>query len=171
MSQNRTVEFPYKEWHAIRTPGGTIASIKPIKGTWTLLNGPDIRMMARKNMNVKGLISCPYCSHTSFIPADFNPPKELGDGKPVHEYVCESCKFVCNLVLKEWDKRKLYCICYETRKGDSIEPHKEYMHAETELEARRYFWAFHGSEVTFVVGIAPVVGYFPTDKNERKLIV
>jgi hypothetical protein len=168
---NNTVEFPYEEWFAARTPQGVLVKIQPVKGSWTLLSGEDRRRMAEKSVNVKGMIACPRCGRAAFIPENFDPPKELGDGKPTHQFMCRQCKFVCNLVLKQWDRRKLYCACYETKRGDSLATHKEYLHAVDDEEAKKFFWLTHGPEVTNLVGIAPVVGFFAEDKTEKKLLV
>lgn len=166
-----TIEFPYEEWIVLRKPDGEIASVRPVKGTWTLLGGEDRRRMAMRGLHIKGLISCPECSQTSFLSASFDPPKHLGDGKPSCEYKCNHCSLVCRLILKDWDRRKLYCVCYETRNGDGLAAHKEYLHAVDELEARKFFWASHGKEVTNLVGVAPALGFFAEDKDERKLVV
>lgn len=166
-----TVEFPYEEWVALRTPQGELVKVNPVKGTWTLLGGEDRRRMAEKQINVKGMIACPRCGCAALIPENFNPPKELGDGKPTHGFSCKQCHFTCGVVLKQWDRRKLYCACYETRDGDSLATHKEYLHAEDEAEARKFFLLQHGAEVTNIVGIAPVIGFFTEDKTERRLLV
>lgn len=167
----RTIEFPYEEWPVLRKPTGEILSIRPIKGSWTLLGGEDRRRMAERRICVKGLIACPNCGQATFLPESFDPPKELGDAKPPCEYKCKGCQLVCCIILKDWDQRKLYCVCYETRDGDSLKPHKEYLHAVDDLEAKKFFWASHGREVTNLVGLAPVAGFFIHDKNERKLTV
>lgn len=167
---NDTVEFPYEEWVALRTSEGELVEIRPIKGSWTLLGGEDRRRMAEKGLNVKGMIACPRCGRAALIPENFNPPKELGDAKPTHAFSCRQCKFACWVILKQWDRRKLYCACYETKDEDSLATHKEYLHAENEMEARKFFWLSHGVEVTHVVGIAPAVGFFAEDKTERRLL-
>jgi hypothetical protein len=80
---------------------------------------------------------------------------------------------VCRVILKDWDKRRLYCAAYETRDGDTLKPHKEYLHATDDKEALKFFWAQHKlSEVTNLVGIAPVVGFFTqSEKTDRILVV
>jgi hypothetical protein len=171
LQQVETITFPCEEWLVLRKPEGEIASIRPIKGTWTLLSGEDRRRMAEQGLFVKGLIACPRCNQTTFLPATFDPPIDVRDGKPPCEYQCRKCKLVCRIILLKWDYRKLYCACYETREGDSIKTHKEYLHAANEPEARKFFWAQHGSEVTNLVGIALAVGFFATDKKAQKLIV
>jgi len=185
-----TIEFPYEEWAAARNRDtGELVGLDPIPGTWTLIGGEDRRRFAEKGMNVKAMFTCPRCNQIGVIPEGFKPPVELGDTKPLPELHCRKCKFGCRIVLKNWDKRKLYCVAYETKKGDTLEAHKEYLHAEDEVEAVKFFWAQHGGQVrvatgneqldrivrdgtiTNVVGVAPVVGFFANPKNERMLVV
>jgi uncharacterized C2H2 Zn-finger protein len=164
-----TITFPCEEWFATRTPQGELVSIKPIPGTWTLLGGEDRRRFAERGVNVKAFFACPRCSQVGFIPEGFNPPKEMGDTKPLPELHCRKCNFGCHIILEKWDKRRLYCACYETRCGNTFKAHKEYLHAEDEAEAKKYFWAQHGPEVTNFVGIAPAIGFFLQPKeNDAK---
>ncbi len=171
----KTIEFPLKEWAILRDDRGEIAQIQPVPGTWTLFDGSDRERMAAKQLYVKGLVACPRCGQATMLPESFDPPRELGDAKPPCEYKCGRCALVCCIVLREWDRRKLYCACYETRLGDSILPHKQYMHAVDENEAHHFFWAQHmGGDVTNLVAIAPVVGFLPEDgtgKDDKHLIV
>jgi hypothetical protein len=86
---------------------------------------------------------------------------------------CE-CGLTAKVVLKNWDTRKLYCAAFETLDSRCrVIANKEYMHAESEEEAKRNFWAAHPQTDRYIklVGIAPVIGYFATDKAERKLTV
>lgn len=165
-----TITFPHEEWVAIRDHG-KLVSVKPVPGTWTLLAVEDRIELARKRLYVKGLIACPRCKESSFLPESFNPPQELGDGKPPCEYRCTSCSLICRIILKDWDRRKLYCACYEIIRGKDIEPQKQYFHAVTEDEARHYFWAQHAPAVTHLAAIAPVIGFFAEDKDAKQLIV
>jgi len=169
----QTVEFPCDEWLATRTPQGEMVGIRPIPGTWTLISAEDSQRFAERGLDVKAFFACPNCAQVGFISSTFNPPKELGDTKPLSELHCQQCKFVFRVILKDWDKRKLYCICYETLQNDTIKPHKEYLHAENEAEARKFFWAQHTVlEVANIVGIAPVIGFFmPNPKDDRILVV
>lgn len=165
-----TITFPHEEWIVVRNREGKLISVKPIPGSWTLLAVEDRMQLAQKRLYVKGLIACPKCQQASFLPETFDPPKELGDGKPPCEYRC-ACGLVCRIILKDWDQRKLYCACYETIQGKDIEPHKQYFHAITEGEAHHYFWAQHRPDITHLVAIAPVVGFFAEDKDAKHLIV
>lgn len=166
-----TITFPHEEWIAVRDHG-KLVSVKPIPGTWTLLAAEDRMELAKKRLYVKGLIACPRCNESSFLPETFDPPKELGDGKPPCEYKCAQCGLICRIILKDWDRRKLYCACYETiRAPDDIKTHKQYLHAITEDEARHYFWAQHQPTITHLVAIAPVIGFFAEDKEAKHLIV
>ena len=166
------LEFPCEEWVAVRTSTGEMVSAHPVAGTWTLIGGEDRRRFFERGLNVKALFACPRCKQIGIIPEGFNPPTELGDTKPLPELHCRMCNFGCRIILKDWDKRRLYCAAYETRDGDTLKPHKDYLHAVDELEAKKFFWAQHpGGEVTNLVGIAPVIGFFAKSKDERKLIV
>lgn len=168
----QTITFPCEEWHATRTPQGELVSIKPMPGTWTLISGEDSRRFAEKGVDVKGFFACPRCGQVGFIASTFNPPKELGDTKPLPEMTCRHCNFSFRVILKDWDKRRLYCACYETFNGTNVDTHKEYLHAQDEAEANKFFWAQHGLEVYKLVGIAPVIGFFvPNPKNDRVLVV
>lgn len=167
------VTFPCEEWAATRTPQGELVGINPVAGTWTLISGEDRRRFFQRGLNVKAMFACPRCKEIGFIPEGFNPTVELGDSKPLPELHCKKCQFGCRIVLKDWDKRKLYCAAYETRDGDTLKPHKEYLHAESQEEAVKFFWAAHKvGEISNLVGIAPVVGFFAkSEKDERTLIV
>jgi uncharacterized C2H2 Zn-finger protein len=167
-----TVTFPCEDWVAMRSPQGELVSVNPIAGTWCLVGGEDRRRFADKGMDVKAFFACPKCTHVGFISESFAPVVKLGDAEPTPPMRCKRCNLVFRVILKDWDKRKLYCACYETATADSLATHKVYLHAEDELEAKKFFWAQHGSEVTNLVGIAPVIGFFtPNPKDERKLIV
>jgi len=164
-----TITFPHEEWVVIRDHG-KLTDVRPIPGTWTLLSPEDRERLAKQRLYVKGLISCPHCKTASFLPEDFDPPKELGDAKPPCEYRC-TCGLVCKIILKDWDRRKLYCACYENTVNGEISTHKQYLHAITEAEATYNFWAQHNPKITHLAAIAPVVGFFAEDKDAKRLMV
>lgn len=167
-----TITFPCEEWVAARTKQGVLVGIDPVPGTWTLLSGEDRRNFAQRGLNIKAMFACPRCKQIGIIPEGFNPPKELGDTKPLPELFCRKCKFGCRIILKDWDKRRLYCAIFETHNGFDFTQHKEYLHAEDEVEAKKFFWAQHGPDVTTFIGIAPVIGFFTQDpKDDRVLVV
>lgn len=170
IQSTETIEFPCEEWAAVRTPQGELVSVNPVPGTWTLLAPHDRRDFARKGVNLKALFACPRCRQIGFISEGFNPPKELGDTKPLPELHCRKCQFGCKIILKDWDKRRLYCACYETSQGTE---EKDYFHAEDEREAKKFFWAQHTIlEVTHLIAIAPVIGFFlENPKDETVLVV
>lgn len=189
-----TIEFPCEEWFVTRTPQGEIVGVNPIGATWTLISAEDRRRFAERRLDVKALFACPRCKQIGFIPEGFgrcgtpdpgkhpkgcegvNPQPKLGDIK-LPELHCRKCNFVCRIILKDWDKRRLYCACYETcTPSGTIHAHKEYLHAEDENEAKKFFWAQHGPGVipivTNFIEIAPVIGFFlENPKNDRILIV
>jgi hypothetical protein len=172
--ETRTIEFPCEEWIAQRTLEGELVGIKPVAGSWTLVGGDDRRRFAERGLDVKAMFACPRCEQVGFIPESFNPTTVLGDSEVLPELRCRKCHFGCRAVLKDWDKRKLYCAAFETRDGDSLKPHKEYLHAVDLEEATRFFWAQHPrlGEVSNLVGIAPVVGFFAkSEKDDRTLVV
>jgi hypothetical protein len=177
-----TIEFPCVEWIAVRTAQGQLIEISPVAGTWTLLGGEDRYRFAKQGADIKAMFACPRCKQVGFISEGFDPPKALGNTKPLSELHCRKCQFGCRVILKDWDKRRLYCACFETC-GDNtntIITHKEYLHAENLTEALKFFWAQHhlegctgpGLEITNLVAIAPTVGFFAEKpKNDRILIV
>jgi len=170
-----TCEFPCEEWMAVRTPQGELVSVNPIPGTWTLIGAEDRRRFADRGLNVKAFFACPQCRQIGIIPEEFNPSPVMGDSHTqlqAPELHCRKCHFICRIILKDWDKRRLYCACYETGNSDNLYTHKEYLHAENEQEAKKFFWAQHGSEVINLVGIAPVVGFFlQNQKTDQVLVV
>jgi hypothetical protein len=167
-----TIEFPCEEWIATRTPQGEMVGVNPIPATWTLISGEDRRRFAEKGLDVKALFACPRCKQVGFIPEGFNPPKELGDTKPLPELHCRKCNFGCRIILKNWDKRRLYCACYETREGQLLVARKEYLHAENEPEAIKFFWAQHSvSEVANFIGIAPAIGFFMENPKSDSILI
>lgn len=166
-----TIEFPCDEWVAIRTPQGELVSVEPVPGTWTLIGAEDRRRFAEKGMNVKAFFACPRCRQIGIIPEGFKPPMELGDAKLPIELHCRKCRFTCRVILKHWDKRRLYCACYQTYDGNTYHSHKQYFHAEDEAEATKFFWAQHGPEVANLIGIAPVIGFFLQDNKTDQVLV
>lgn len=166
------VEFPCEEWLALRTPEGELVSINPVAGTWTLLGGEDRRRFHSKGLNVKAMFACPRCNKIGFIPEGFNPPVELGDTTELPELHCRQCQFGCRVILKEWDKRKLYCAVFETYADKKLATHKQYLHAIHEAEAKKFFWAQYSPFTVNLVAIAPVIGFFAkSEKDDRNLTV
>jgi hypothetical protein len=168
-----TITFPCEDWIVTRTKEGELVSINPVAGTWTLLSGEDRRRFFEQGKDIKALFACPRCNQVGIIPESFNPAKELGDTRPLPELFCRRCEFGCRIIFQNWDKRLLYCACYETCVNNTFISHKEYLHAENEFEAKKFFWAQHSiSEVVTMAGIAPVIGFFTeTPKNDRILVV
>lgn len=169
----RIVTFPNEEWVAVREEHtGKLVSVVPVPGTWTLVGAQDQYQLALEGKDIKAFFACPRCNQIGIIGSEFKPELELGDTKPSPEMFCRKCKFGFRAVLKEWDKRKMYCACYETKTRDSFDTHKEYLHAADEAEAHKFFWAQHKPhEISCLVGIAPVVGFFAKDDNARILVV
>lgn len=168
-----TIEFPCEDWFVQRTPQGELVSIRPVPGTWTLLSVEDRQRFAEQGRPTKALFACPRCQQIGFVGEDFKPPTVLGDTKPLPELHCIQCHFVCRIIFKGWDQRRLYCAIYETRlPNGSIQSHKDYLHAEDEFEARKYFWAQHpNNDVYTFIGIAPVVGFFLENPKDDKILL
>ena len=166
------IEFPCEEWVAMRTPEGELVSINPVAGTWTLLGGDDRRRFHAKGIDVKAMFACPRCNKVGFIPERFNPPVELGDTKELPEMHCRQCEFGCRAILKDWDKRKLYCAVFETWQNNELKNNKQYLHAINEQEAKKFFWAQYSPFTVHLVAIAPVIGFFAkSEKDDRNLVV
>jgi transcription elongation factor Elf1 len=166
------ITFPCEEWAAARTPEGELVSVNPVPGTWTLLSGEDRRRFAERQMSVKALFACPRCNQVGMISESFNPPTKLGDTEVLPELFCRKCQFHCNVILKDWDQRKLYCACYDTIINGTTRLVKEYLHAIDEAEATKFFWAQHSLvDVVKLIGIAPSIGFFMQNpKNDRILL-
>ncbi|HEX6826564.1 MAG TPA: hypothetical protein VF077_09650 [Nitrospiraceae bacterium] len=166
------VTFPCEEWVAMRTPEGELVSINPVAGTWTLLGGEDRRRFHQKGMNVKAMFACPRCNKVGFIPEGFKPPVQFGDTQELPELHCRACHFGCRVVLKDWDKRKLYCAAFEVTVNGVMKVEKQYLHAEDEAEAKKFFWAQYSPLKVYLVAIAPVIGFFAkSEKDEKNLVV
>jgi hypothetical protein len=165
------VEFPCEEWAAMRTPEGELVSIHPVAGTWTLLGGEDRRRFSAKGTNIKAMFACPRCSKVGFIPEGFNPPVAFGDTQELPELHCRECQFGCRVVLKEWDKRKLYCAAYETWDNNELKTHKHYLHAVNEQEAKKFFWAQYSPLNVHLVAIGPVIGFFAKSEKDTKTLI
>ena len=168
-----TIEFPCEEWFVVRSAVGEMVSVRPVPGSWTLLAIEDQQTFAKNGQDVKAMFACPRCNQVGFIPSTFEHQKDKGDAKLPSELHCCKCKLTCRVILKDWDKRRLYCACFETLdKNQNILTHKHYLHAEDEVEAKKFFWAQYGREVIRLVGIAPVIGFFvPNPKDDRILVV
>jgi hypothetical protein len=159
-----TIEFPCEPW-LMRNE----TEIQPVPGTWTLAP-----LTLRQKMGVKGIISCPSCGNASLLLKDSGEKADRPVDQLFKDWHCR-CGHVCNAILLDWDKRKLYCVVYETFEGshDSprVIPHKEYLHAESDVEAKALFWAGHPNECINLVDAAPVIGFFVLDNEGRKLTV
>jgi hypothetical protein len=105
------------------------------------------------------------------ITPDMGEPGDRSQDRLFASFRCE-CGYHARATLLNWNTRKLYCAAFETKdsEGETV-PNKEYMHAESEEEAKTNFWASHSPLSVHLVGIAPVVGYYALDKAERKLTV
>jgi len=139
--------------------------IQPVPGTWTLAP-----LLLRQRVGAKGIISCPACGLAAVV------LKDTGEkaGRPIDQlfknWHCQ-CGHVCHAVLLEWDKRKLYCVAYETFEGTKVIPHKEYLHAESDVDAKAQFWGGHSKENIHMIDTAPVIGFYVLDKDGKRLAV
>ena len=162
----QTIEFECKPWATRMTDKGL--QVQGIPGTWTLI--PPEHPLVK---SAKGIVCCPKCSTMHILTPDMG---EQGDNRVDRVFPCMRCPcgLVARAVLRGWDTRNLYCAAFETLDSRcKVVANKEYLHAETEEEAKRNFWAAHPQTDRYIklVGIAPVIGYFATDKQEKKLVV
>ena len=157
-----TVEFPCEPW-VVRG-----YEILPMIGTWTL--APT----TVHHLNIRGILSCPRCTEVCGITPDMGAK---GEDIPIDlvlkQWHCNKCHFQCRVILKDWDKRKLYCAAFETVVDGVLTANKEYMHAESVEDATGQFWngRIAADNVVKLVGVALVIGYFVQDDQGRKLSV
>ncbi len=157
-----TVEFPCEPW-VMRA-----YEILPQAGTWTLAP------RAIHHLNIKGILSCPRCSTVCGLLPDMGEKSaDIPTDQVLKQWHCDKCHFECRVILKDWDKRQLYCAAYETLVNDVLTANKEYMHAESVQDATNQFWngRIEADNVVRLVGVAPVIGYFVQDNAGRKLSV
>lgn len=164
------IEFACIPWRTRMTDQGL--QIQPERGTWTLM--PSEHPMAK---DAKGILSCPNCARMYVLLPDMGEPSTNPKDRTLSSIRC-NCGLIARAILRDWNKRILYCAAFETRDSDgNLTPNKEYMHAESEQDAKTQFWASHppsNPPSNFwinLIGIAPVVGYFALDKQEKKLTV
>jgi len=161
----RVIEFPCIPWKL--DDGG----IHPEKGSWTLTP----QSLRELRPEIEALLCCPNCSAVmpfAKLPTDDIDRKHQTGVLTRRDLQCK-CGLLFTAKLLDWDKRRLYCVAYETFRGLEIVPHKEYLHAETDVQARYFFEQGHVRERYNIVGIAPVVGYFADEKDRdaKRLMV
>jgi len=157
-----TIEFPCEPW-VIRG-----FEILPQPGTWTLAP------RAIHHLNFKGILACPRCNEACGLQPDMGVKAEdVPINQVLDNWHCNKCQFRCRVILKDWDKRKLYCAAYETLVNGELTANKEYMHAESVQDATTQFWngRIEADNVVRLVGVALVIGYFVQDNEGRKLSV
>jgi hypothetical protein len=159
-----TIEIPCERWILRNNE-----EILPVVGTWTLTTEIGWELGA------KGILSCPNCGYPCYILHGMGVKAEdVPINQVIENWMCRSCHLLCRIILLEWDKRRLYCAAYETMGGDGkVIANKEYMHAESESEARVQFWngRIAADNVIRLVAVGPVIGYFVQDKTGGKLNV
>ncbi len=93
----------------------------------------------------------------------------------IKRFQCVKCKHFAHLRLQDWDKRKLFCIAYETFIDKDRERiavlNKEYTHAETREQAMYFFEQSHLDIEYRLIDVGRVIGYFGTEKDEKHLTV
>ncbi len=157
-----TIEFPCEPW-VMRG-----YEILPESGTWTL--APE----SVWHLGIKGILSCPRCSEACGV---MDGMGERGEDDRqsfvLKTWHCNKCHLEARVILKDWDKRRLYCAAFETLVDGVLTPNKEYMHAVDDQDATAQFWngRIKADNVTKLVGVAPVIGYFVQDTQGRKLSV
>jgi len=140
--------------------------MRPVPGTWTLAPA-NLR-----ERGVHGVLCCPNCNQCALIRADMG---KLENGTcTLKGFSCAKCGFLCDARLQDWDKRKLFCVAYETseiRDGKLIvHPHKEHLHAVSEAEARFFFEQSHLNIRYNIVGVAVVLGFFQRSEKDDTVL-
>jgi hypothetical protein len=143
--------------------------IQGVPGTWSLI--PPEHPLIK---TAKGIVCCPRCSRMFILTPDMGEQGDRREDRVFKIFQCDNCGLTARIILRDWDSRKLYCAAFETRdsKGNIV-ANKEYLHAESDEDAKRQFWGAHPQMDRWIhlVGIASVIGYFTTDKTEKKLTV
>ena len=162
----RTIEFKCVPWRTRMTDKGLQA--QGVHGTWTLI--PAEHPFAK---TAKGIVCCPECGKMFLVTPEMGEQGDRPYDRIFPAFRCE-CGLIAKAVLLDWGKKTLYCAAFETRDPNGkLVANKEYMHAESEEDAKKQFWAAHPQMDVWVhlVGVAPVIGFFALDKAERKLTV
>lgn len=161
------VEFACVAWEVIGP------SIKPIPGTWTLPPHVLRETFQHLTKEVVGLFSCPHCNTPVMLTRDQVEVDAVKRVASLELFRCAKCPFACKAVFQEWDKRKLYCVAFETPTADGgIEANKQYFHAIDLADANHQFRESHrGVPIIRIVGVAPVIGFFINDSKGDKLSV
>lgn len=164
--QVEEIRFACQPW---LLKNGDPNQMRPVQGTWTLAP------WELRKRGIHGILSCPRCAAASILSPNMGT---LEHGVCVIPgFQCAKCGFICNVRCLDWDKRKLFCICYETDHVAGGKPvvvaHKHYTHAENRAEALFFFEQSTALTIKCrVVDCAPVIGYFfneKTDKDARTL--
>lgn len=161
----RVIEFPCVPWLIDE------AGIQPLQGTWTIV---PISLHAVRP-DIQALIACPHCSSVMpFKAVDTDDiDREHQTGVLTRYDMRCKCGLLFTAKLQEWDKRRLYCVIYETEGLRGTKIHKEYMHAESRESAIWNFAQGHLDHVYKLVDAAPVFGYFGDmkDKDRKEISV
>ena len=160
------VEFPCIPW--CTRSGNRGLEIQPVPATWTLM--PSEHPLAK---SAKGIISCPRCALMFILLPEMGEPTDKPQNRLLSSWHCE-CGFTARAILLDWNKKTLYCAAFETVDlNGKLVANKDYMHAESEADAKEQFFALHPpmDRVVKLVGVAPVIGFFALDKQEKKLTV
>jgi hypothetical protein len=156
----RVVEMPCIPW-LIDESG-----IRPEKGTWTLT--PASLQALRPD--IQALLSCPNCAAVlPFSQLESDDVDRLHQtGTLTRKDLKCKCGFLFTAKLLEWDKRRLYCVVYEVTDGKSVRLKKEYLHAESRVDAIFAFEQGHMDHPYRLVDAAPVFGYFVNEKDKDR---
>lgn len=162
-----TVKFAYTVW----AMDG--ASIEPRPGTWSLPPLAVRETFQHAAKEVVGLFACPHCNTACLFTRDQIEVDGVNHTAVLKLFRCANCPLVCKAVFEEWDRRKLYCVAYETRSPNGvIVANKEYNHAVDQQDAQHQFIEGHrGDPIVRVVGVALAIGFFVNDTKGDKLSV
>jgi len=99
---------------------------------------------------------------------------EITKGERDPSCECMTCREYRHSLKMVDNGKILYCLAFTYWDGKRWVGDKEYTHAHTIEEARLIFYRSENSRVIRkrnIVGVAPVVGYFVTDKTGQELSV
>ena len=161
--EDDNLTIPCKPW---LTDADNSDRMQPIPSTWTLAP------VSMRNRGIHGIYCC-HCGNCCLIP--YTMGESDNGARIIKRFQCVKCKHFAHLRLQDWDKRKLFCIAYETFIDKDRERiavlNKEYTHAETREQAMYFFEQSHLDIEYRLIDVGRVIGYFGTEKDEKHLTV
>lgn len=152
--------FKKKEWRL--EPG----ALEPIPETWCDLRQGQYKILGLPSSYL-ALFCCPNCRKMRAIDRRVHKVDPFGkvSTKRGNALACtDGCSFIRITYLDRWSKKPLYCACIERLTPNGYVPIKRYCHATTEQEARTQLIIEPHDRI---IGVAPVIGYYSEDKDEK----